>query len=34
MTKLRLILLAVGLGTAGFALPAHALAAGPTRSVA
>ena len=34
MTKLRLILLAVGLGTGGLALPAHALAAGPTRSVA
>ena len=34
MTKLRLILLAVGLGTAGLAVPAHALAAGPTRSVA
>ena len=34
MYRLRLLLLAVGLGTAGLALPAHALAAGPTKSVA
>ena len=34
MNRLRLLLLAVGLGTAGLALPAHALAAGPTKSVA
>ena len=34
MYRLRLLLLAVGLGTAGLALPTNALAAGPTKSVA
>src|SRR5206468_1533360 len=34
MTRLRLFLLALGLGTAGLVLPAHALAAGPTGSLA